>query len=367
MPETDEHIGFICIDCVAEFPTPCEHIINGETYCNECESNLSRCVNCDQYILDSDFIDNDDGDRYCQNCYYERYTRCTGCSCELTSDQAYYHEEYDESYCESCYPRTHNCLYDYSYRPQPVYHRGRNESANNTTVSHNLYFGVELEIESEGNDIDYVVNRLSDFVYAKEDSSLSDEGFEVVSHPTTYQWLCENADQWLKILALRKDGFRSYNTSTCGMHVHLSKNYFGTLHLYKFLKFFYENPEFTLMISQRDEYSFNQWATLKTPNGEGSICYKARCKNGNYERHCAVNLQNKHTIEVRIFRGTLNPRSFWKNIEFLQALVEFTAQNSVDNISIRAFTVFVFNNKKRFINLHNWLHSKEIKELAVIE
>lgn len=371
MPETDEHTGFICFDCSTEFPTPCEYIINGETYCEECESNLSRCTSCDEYIVDNDPIDNRHGDRYCRECYFERYNRCDNCGNEVLHDDSYYNEYDDHTYCSDCYPPHNSCLHNYEYKPNYHYRRGRNESANTDNNKHNLYFGIELEIESEGQDIEYAVDSLPDFVYAKEDGSLED-GLEVVSHPTTYQWLCENAGQWLKILALRKDGFCSYNTNTCGMHVHLSKNYFGTLHLYKFLKFFYENPEFILMISQRNRHKFDEWATLNTAKTYGdcddeSIYYKARHKTGNWKRHSAVNLQNNHTVEVRIFRGTLNPRSFWKNIEFLQALIEFTAQNSIDEISVRAFRVFLFNNKKRFVNLYNWLFVKKFAEGAIKE
>lgn len=349
-----------CYGCDKVFYHHNLHYQDDECYCDDCFSErFTLCHYCNETVSrDDSYIF--DGDSYCEFCYQKNFDICDSCGETFCNGDLYWHDRYEASYCESCMPPDIDGLYNYDYKPNPIYYRGINESKN-TDKRHNLYFGIELEVESSGNDIESAIDNLPDFVYAKEDGSLSN-GFEIVSHPCTYKWLKENPDKWNEILNLRKDGFCSYDTDTCGIHIHLSKNYFGTWHLYKFLKLFYENPKFILQISQRGEHNLNQWATLSQQSAFGrndeSLIYKAKTKRGNYERHTAINLQNSHTIEVRIFKGTLNPRSFWKNIEFVKAVVDFTLNTALKDITENQFLAFVINHKKEYINLYNWIYNK---------
>jgi len=342
-------------------------------YCNECfEVKFDRCYDCRETYPSGELVRSHiTNEVYCRNCFEEIFIFCYGCECEVFSHDAYYNEHDGNYYCENCYSECCeiDSVYHYDYRPDSfTYYRSKNESKNNNQ-SKNLYYGIELEVENESNvDMADVVDNLPEFVYAKQDGSLT-YGFEIVSNPTTYQWLKENTAQWLRILDIRKKGFRSYNTNTCGIHIHLSKNYFSSLHLYKFLTVFYkpENAKFILRISQRVKSNFDRWATLCERPNDKNIYYKAKNKTGNLERYSAINLQNPHTIEIRIFRGTLNPRSFWKNIEFLQAIIDFTKITSLNEIDEPHFLTFVYNRKQEYINLHNWLWDKKFYENSLNE
>lgn len=334
------------------------HYQDGEILCDDCFSKkFVMCSICGD-IISIDNAYNSFGNNYCESCYWDNFGSCENCGRIFHNDDLYWHASYESSFCESCNPPEIDGLHEYEYRPKPTYYRGINELENDDHRC-NLYFGIELEIESDDNDIESAVKNLPDFVYAKEDSSVN-AGFEIVSHPCTYKWLRENPEKWNQILDLRKDGFRSYNTDTCGIHIHLSKNYFGTWHLYKFLKLFYENPKFILRISQRNENNLNHWATLSQKhynnNDDESLVYKAKNKQGNYERYTAVNLQNQHTIEIRIFKGTLNPRSFWKNIEFVKATVDFTLNATLKDVIVKKFEQFIVKHKSEYINLYNWMY-----------
>ena len=68
----------------------------------------------------------------------------------------------------------------------------------------------------------------------------------------------------------------------------------------------------------------------KVIDNDSSLIYKAKKKDGNSERYVAINLKNSQTIEIRIFRGTLNFNSFMKNIEFAHALFMYTKENKTD-------------------------------------
>ena len=360
---------FVCNNCGTTYPIyDMNETGEGGYYCSDCyDKFFAECSSCNETYRTTEMYSYE-GDYYCSDCYDDLFGRCGGCGGIYPLDELYYSERDDNQYCECCYGET-DCLPDHDYQPNLIYYRGRNE-AGNEHHRINLYYGIELEVEAEGNDIESVVDGLPEFVFAKCDGSLNN-GFEIVSHPCTYQWLKENPDKWNKILNLRKQGYRSFDTDTCGLHIHLSKNYFGTWHLYKFLKLFYENPEFILRISQRDKHSLQHWATLQqvhfVDHDDESLIYKAKYKRGNYHRYTAINLQNTHTIEIRIFKGTLNPRSFWKNIEFLKAVVDFTLDAALKDITVLKFLRFVHDHKQDYINLFNWLHVKDFYKDSLIE
>lgn len=391
----------ICCECSCKIINDSDYVnVNNNVLCRECYNNkYTTCTNCNDIIRIDDAQENDD-DYYCQECYENNFSQCYHCNqeypnddlrfyrscpyCEdcfndtfiacwdcgetITHENAYCSETNDHYYCRDCYPNEDDAdgVYSYSYKPEFIYYRGKNEIGN-TDKNKNLYYGIELEVENKSNtNIEDVVSNLPEFVYCKNDGSLNN-GFEIVSHPCTYQWLRENAHKWLEILNIRKDGFRSYNTDTCGIHIHLSKNYFSSLHLWKFLTLFYipKNAKFILKVSQRISHRFNAWCALRPD--EHTICYKAKNKQGNYERFEAVNLQNAHTMEIRIFRGTLNARSFWKNIEFLQAIIDFTKDTPCNEIDEPHFLTYTYQHKRKYINLHNWLWDKKFYEDSLNE
>jgi len=104
--------------------------------------------------------------------------------------------------------------------------------------------------------------------------------------------------------------------------------------------------------------NLNKWAALGDENSD-EIVYKvknAKKDKGGHSRYTAINICNTNTIEIRIFRGTLAPGSFFKNIEFCAALFEFTRDNK--NTDLNNFKQFIqnraeFKNLAKFIKLKN--------------
>jgi hypothetical protein len=324
----------VCTKCGKKAHTVlCQLVDNKETLCHYCfEVSYKQCANCGKNVKIQHML--------CSSFHY---------------------------YCKNCgVPKR---IHDYSYKPHPVFYYSKREGR----PTH--FFGFELEIEAPEDiaQFDYDDNlnmmdtelkqHLPDFCYGKTDSSIRC-GFEIVSHPCTFAWLRENTNKLEQIFEWRKRGWRSYNTTTCGMHVHITKDAFTTTHLYKFLQFFKDNAMFIYRISQRKSKSnFNRWASLEHP-GDESVVYKAKNKYGGPERHVAVNLNNDCTVEVRIFKGTLNPISFWKNIEFCEALFQFTRDNSIKNMDKETFVNYIGYNRKLYGNLYNFVSDKEYRLLA---
>jgi len=254
--------------------------------------------------------------------------------------------------CVACCESEEYLIKPYNYNPEFKFYKTKVDKRNL------LYFGIELEVESCNSNKKDMIKSLPDFVYVKSDSSINN-GFEIVSHPMTYRWLNKYADKWNRILTnLRKKGYRSYDTTTCGMHIHLSKAAFSNFHLYKFMKMFYDNRNFVLNISQRAAGTLSQWASVS--DSEKNIIYKAKNKAKGYEdRHTAINLERDNSVEIRIFRGTLCLPSFWKNIEFAKAMYDFSRDSSLELINEVGFRDFVRFRRKEFFNLHDFLWSKD--------
>lgn len=245
------------------------------------------------------------------------------------------------------------CINSYSFRPSMKFHKLSNENENAP------FFGIELEVErknSNGLKHKYMAGMIEhEHWYFKTDGSLTD-GFEIVTHPMTFNYIQQSEKTFTNSLKLLvENGYNSYDANTCGMHIHISKNNFNTWHLYRFLKFFVENKEFIVSISQRKMEKLKKWANIEDDN-DSSLIYKAKKKDGNSERYVAINLKNTQTIEIRIFRGTLNFNSFMKNIEFAHALFMYTKENK--DVSLDGFKMYIesscdYSNLKKFINLKN--------------
>ena len=358
-------------------------IFNGDNLCERCtDKKTSTCDGCEEIVYNNNIREINSA-FICDDCVASNYTKCRGCHALILNDRLCFCEIDDEYYCEECfseyfgYCEECNCLYltedlhnglcnecdngcpegieSYDYEPSSFTFQMTNKEKT-TPDNKRLFFGVEVEVERNNcgdGDIEKEVGNLPSFCYAKEDGSL-EEGFEIVSEPMSWDWLQEHKTDWNNILRIRNRGFQSYNTTTCGLHIHMSKSAFTTLHLYKFLKLFFENPEFILIISQRQRNALERWASLTC---DSSLVYKAKTKHGR-EKYVAVNTCNPGTIEIRIFRGTLAEAGFWKDFEFCKAVFDFTKVSGIKEITPVKFMDYVTENKKMFPNLYQFLQRK---------
>lgn len=207
------------------------------------------------------------------------------------------------------------------------------------TKQHSRFLGVELEVEcSEGSsresaaeEIHVIVNKGHSVGYRmffETDGSL-DYGFEMISQPMS---LPAHRELW----AFLKDkdnleGLRSHNTSTCGLHVHVSRKGMSSLQIAKMVAFV-NDPDNTALIEGVARRGATSYCKIQKKNKVSEYLQSE----GRYE---AVNIRNSRTIELRIFRGTLKYESVIAAIEFSNALVEFC---KLGNASIRDLTTAKF-------------------------
>ena len=294
------------------------------------EDRLFYCDQCESYEDRSESRTHD-SNIYCHSCYQEYVYECDDCS------ETYWHN--DDHDCND----VGNLIHDYSYRPRPHFFG-----------EGNYHFGFELEVEtrrdSRRDGAEYVIDRLGSRAYLKQDGSL-DNGFEIVTHPHTLDEY-QKKFNWSCMTGLGERGYRSWNTRTCGLHVHVSRTAFGIVkkrgdilkaqsHELRFIKLIYDNQ-------RQIERLAGRASSYAKFNDKGNLT--ARVKYGRQDdRYEAVNSQNDTTLEVRVFKGSLKPERILSAIELVHASVEYT----------RDLKVTGSNNALKWINFVRYVASND--------
>jgi len=217
-----------------------------------------------------------------------------------------------------------------------------------------VHYGIELEVETQGEGRDYArrVNPNNQgFTYMMRDGSL-DDGVEFASMPASFDYLVDKKEKWERIMDLIQEGYRA--NGNCGMHVHISRKAFQSFHLWKFQTFFYAFQRFIVSVSGRGSMrALERWSPLN--DSKEDIVYKAKNKgNARSNRYTAVNMANKHTIEVRIFASTMDDKIFWKNVQFIDALVNWTRDVAPSDLTLRHFYNYIKKNQTTYGALYEW-------------
>lgn len=217
------------------------------------------------------------------------------------------------------------------------------------------YYGVELEVEANGGNVlksAAITNRSipetknGPFAYLKKDGSVSD-GFEIVTVPASLDY---HREAWPDIIKKTHGKIKSWNTLTCGLHVHASRAPLTEEQIAKIVCFVNAsfNRQFIFVIAGRrcDDYAkffHKDMGNALTP----------------IEKYEAVNLLHNATIEFRVFRGTVKIESLFKAIEFCDALIQFTKDASLAVCMKRSrFIKFVHNKADNYPHLEAFIQAK---------
>jgi hypothetical protein len=226
--------------------------------------------------------------------------------------------------------------------------RDRIQSIPDAWTDRNGYFmGAELEVEAYNVNRDEGAYRIHEIanpsgnygerMFFENDGSLSD-GFEMITQPMslpmmakTFRFL-ENPDAIA--------GLRSHMTRTCGLHVHVSKRGLTNLQINKIVAFVNDPRHEWLIRAVARRYSTG-FCNIKHKK-MGSLHWRQD------DRYEAINIQPRHTIEFRIFRGSLKYRSVMAALEFCHALVQFCrpAEAGIKDLTDEKFLTFCQNKMK---------------------
>ena len=322
---------WVCNNCLERFYTTCDHCGNyllyedtvtvhvnnrgrTEDWCDSCvENDTWTCDDCgDTYSYDVDYIE-DGYDRYCNEC---------GCGCQDTGDINTW--------------KSPKRRMNYGFKPVPCMCATNEEkqTAGSNWSQSIVFYGFELEIDrneksyEEDEWSEKIVDELTS-TYCKQDCSLdkggSYSGIEIVSHPATLAWYEDHRDNFDECFVMLKDGgWLSHDAGTCGLHVHISLHALEAANpwavnnmLFLFDRFWDKLVKF----SRRTESQLNRWAR-RYSTARGTYEQIKNMAKRDCDRYMAVNLQNAHTVELRMFRGTLNTETFFATLQLVDTIVK---------------------------------------------
>jgi hypothetical protein len=286
--------------------------LNITNVCLRCFTvNYRECSCCHKFFNRQDFLTYKEN-IYCKICFDKSFKICPMCNNTFQKDKITHKIRGKYSVCDKCF-NYYGPITTYEEKPK-IEFQGKPPH----------YYGIELEVEVQnkskeerGVKAQKVIDLFGDFAIVKEDGSLSC-GFEICTQPASKE---EHLVRWNKFFDNLPDNLVSFNSErgNCGLHIHCSKKPLSLLTIAK------------IVVFVNDE---NNQPHIETIAGRRSCNYSCICKKkygtvkrigtlSRSDRYEAVNLVNHDTIEFRIFKGTLKRESFFKAIEFCDALIQF--------------------------------------------
>lgn len=317
-----------CADCGRDMAAydGRETNFDGDPVCGACGGNYCTCSDCEVVLINTATMRDAGGHRacvdhrgdiICHRCFERHYFACADCQGIFPNHDAFYDDSTDGSVCESCLDsiqadRHQNIIHDYAYKPSPVFH-GEGP----------VYFGVELEVDIDRDSAVSVIDFSDDedLFYLKEDGSVN--GYEIVTHPASLEHHLTEMP-WKKVLSdLKENGGKSHDTKSCGIHVHISRKAFTDSEISRLVAFVNINESWFSTFARRNS---EQWAKYKPYNGNAKQDFDQSAR---YE---AVNLKNRNTIELRIFRGTLKLETVFAILQLCDCLTKFIKTVSIASV-----------------------------------
>lgn len=299
-----------CVSC-RELTGPGLRTDTDEPVCFQCVNLFDSCFGCNRYSASSRYLSG--GFRVCPRCAETRYSPCQVCETLLRENGS----------CDLCaHPRR---VRSYSYKPDPRFHGAGP-----------LYLGLELEVIVPEHRYDTAVatatTQLGRLGYLKNDSSIQPTGFEIVTHPLSYPFAVEHFP-WPLLSELDELGCRT--DATVGLHVHASRAGFDSpAHIYRWMKLLYRNEgEVCVLARRRSRYApFDRAARARARDTAKDHKHAL-----GLDRYQAINPHPRHTLELRIFAGSLDVGQVQAALAFTAASIDYTRTLRIPDIQAGAW------------------------------
>lgn len=256
----------------------------------------------------------------CKNNQDVRFEKCKHCQklIDTFDDYIVYSQKYNCDLCEDCYFDLYK-IHSWEYKPNTEFIHNKNQYRKTS-----LHIGTELELVAKDKNKwlnDFANNSLNKMFYLKNDTSIGEDGVEIVSQPMTID----------KLIIYYKHLFKLINkhnltvNDNCGLHFHLDKEYLD-YNIIRNIDYIINNhTNYFSKIVGRD-YSNNDY------------CSKANKQiynwgNDLYGKYTAVNLNSEKTVEIRVFAATNEYEDFINKIKIVFALVEYCKEYTFDHIN----------------------------------
>ena len=208
---------------------------------------------------------------------------------------------------------------------------------------HPLYFGLEIELSGkttceDEEDTKKLLEKLPENeFYAIHDGSI--RGVEIVSHPMSYKHI--QTIDWNSFFQLAKELKYDNRDHCAGLHIHISKDWFGghqsetlTKIVYLVYKYKYRITE-EIADREPNEYcEYDHNTTKAVINNDIFETYRQfTLKYDNEDgKYGAINIMHKDTYEFRVFDGVTNVSDLFKRVEFVYKLALVVRENDIYSI-----------------------------------
>lgn len=313
----------VCFGCGQIIREDVAQDYHGVVVCAPCyNSHFEHCICC--------------GDSYDRN-YEEQRLGAWGGMCCTCSDEHFVCEECGETcHLDSCGEDglCQDCV-NKEYGRIKGYHTGADGGIQYQPYwsSDSVYFGIELETDDYDDRVEasnelYALSQGETLFWQEEDSSLQ-EGIEIISQPCTLDYH-RDSFPWSKIREIvRKHGGLSERTGTSALHIHFSLSFFNgqglELRQLRLIYLFEKFREQLAILARTSDYllsrSAQEYRYERDTLFHGEAEDRLAALKSRYGRYMAVNLENRNTIEIRLFRGTLSRRVILASIELVDFLI----------------------------------------------
>lgn len=217
-------------------------------------------------------------------------------------------------------------------------------------------FGLELEVQmtsgSSSSSRDAMAGRVHDlfnpagavgeYCFFEEDGSIGSEGFEIVTQPAGLDVHRDKFALFLNNPEVKK-GMRSHEGGRCGLHVHVGRQYLSQAQIYRVQSFLNDvrNEGLIRMVARRYGAGF-----CKVKPEMAKFTPYGKTDGDRYEM---LNTTPEHTVEFRIFRGSLRYESVMAALEFCNALLTFCQPGEVSFTQFNAvgFKTYIQRNEMK--------------------
>ena len=418
---------FLCDCCEAWREETRGHRLGDHHVCEPCWSTHSLCEDCDTLVHDDDGRSVCEGSRFICDACASGYRLCATCDYEGHLESM--NRMDGEWYCDDHVPSDDDSedgdgvmaheadvlqeLLGTPWLAQPEEITDRH--GNRKSKAPTLWMGFELEVvarDRRSHAVQAVLDALSGRGIVKNDGSIPDDGFEIVSLPATLAYHQAGwGDRFFSILAAH---VRGWDEKCCGMHVHMARDALTPLQIARLQVFVNgdgmstNNRNFIEQVAGRGatEYcrhyhkqltdcgpTIERHAPIKPVNyDEGCDCASCTIQRDAYERatvaasgseavrhqfrqmyhandgrlsrlcrdrrnsdrYQAINLQSDRTIEWRIFQSNVSMLGFLKNLEFCHAAAKFCADAGNTMLHSGTFLAWIEKRRGEYPNFVRW-------------
>lgn len=176
----------------------------------------------------------------------------------------------------------------------------------------------------------------------KSDSGLAGVGLEIVSSPMSLRY---QKEFWPKVLRAARLAGGKVNSS-CGVHVHHEKLGIEKSAIYRLMRFLEAKESYPWLWLFAKRYSdYGPYSRSWAPRVRDIL-------NSNGTHMDPINLSRKRTIEIRIFRSTLNEEEVISNCEFTIGMIDIAKAGTVSGKKV---VDYILSNKNRFPEAYSYL------------